>query len=184
MQPPLVRTLFSGEGEPAADAAARAMAARLAAGGMRTRVVPSAVRATATFFNAGLPVLAGWQLSRWGARVVDGAALRRTVASAIHEALTVVGEARGAAAMLLRAAPVGLLAALLATVRLFLTRRLLAMWQSHGPKIEGQTRTMLDELLARARRDGVAVPHLAELHRMLASSATAQLAERAPRPRP
>jgi hypothetical protein len=167
LQPPIVKTLFSGEDDAAAVAAARDMADRLRKGGMRTRVVPSAILATATFFAGGLPVLAGWEISGWTARIVVGAKLRRTTARAMREALTVAREARGLSATMIRIMPTVFVALFLAIARLFVNKNLAAMWAHHGPKVAGQTRAMLDTMLTRADSAGVATPSLRELRSSL-----------------
>jgi ketopantoate reductase len=167
LQPPLVKSLLSGERDARASAAARAMSARLAAGRMRVRVVSSATAATATFFNAGLPLLVAWQISGWSPRVVEGAPLRRLTARAMRESLAIAREATGPAAALVRLLPASLIALGLATMRLFVSRHLVAMWQHHGPKIAGQTRLMLETMLVRAEAAQLTAPSLTELRARL-----------------
>ena len=54
--------------------------------------------------------------------------------------------------------------------------RMLEMWTHHGPKIAGQTRSVIDELLGRAAARGVATPRLRELRDRLGATPAAPIA--------
>ncbi len=171
LQPPIVKTLLSGEGDPAADVAVRHVCAQLLAGGLRARVVASAVAATLTFYTAGMPMLAGWELGGWGPQFIPSSA-RRLTATAIRDSFRAKTEARELPARRLSSVPSWHVALGGGLGRLFIGRATLAMWRHHGPKIAAQTRAMLDAVLARARQGDVATPGLRALRERLDASSS------------
>jgi ketopantoate reductase len=162
--PPLLKTMVSGEGDPAAGRAAAELAGYFTAAGLPARAVPSLGRATALLNGAGMALLAGWELAGW-----DLAALSRDrelaglTATAMAEATRASGErAGGVAGTILAYTPATALRLALSAMARLVPADARAMWRHHGPKIRLQTRTILDELLTT-----IDAPRLAELRRRL-----------------
>jgi ketopantoate reductase len=154
-QPPLVKTLVSGEGDAAADAAAGELAGALDAAGVPSRAVGSLRRSVVPMLAPGMVLMAGWELCGWDVeRLGRDKEVRGLTAAAMGEAAALVrGEVEGAArwVMHLPAPAMGLLLRALPRLSNETMRR---MWSYHGPKLRRQTREMLDELIARAETAG------------------------------
>jgi ketopantoate reductase len=159
-QPPLVKTMVSGEGEERADPIAKALAEALEAVGITARTVPSLQRRSALPSAAGAALLAGWELAGWDlAELARDKPLRVLTARAMAEAAKASGGAVEGAGRLLALAPAPALSLLLAAAPRLVPANARAMWRHHGPKIRAQTRLILDGLLATGSR----FEHLAEL---------------------
>jgi ketopantoate reductase len=162
-QPPLAKTTVAwGEGGTDADRAfAEELAAAFTAGGLPSKADAQGTPASA--IAAGTPLLAAYELAGWDFdALARDRELRDLAARASKEAL------RAYAAGLLgraiaAAAPVGL--AMRATTAI--PSEMKAMWRAHGPKIAGQTREMLDAVIARAERDNSPHASLDDLRRRL-----------------
>ena len=154
--PPLLRTLLSGEGDPAAQVAAKELAAALVVVGVPAQAVTSARKAALPMVAAGSALLGGWELAGWDARALGGdVALRSLTAGAIHEAARVVrAEVDGPVAFLLATAPAAAIGLLLRGLPQLTRGNVATMWSHHGPKIAAQTRVVLDDVLARAAAKG------------------------------
>lgn len=148
--PPLLKTIVSGEGDPAADAAATEFAAALNAAKIPALALPQARRKLATIMAPGLVLLAGWELSGWDIKALasDGG-LRKLTAAAMSEAARAMGPEAEGPAKLLAYAPAFAVELFLRSAPLLAPENVSAMWRVHGPKVRAQTRDLLDELLAR-----------------------------------
>jgi len=162
--PPLAKTTVSyGEGGTDGDRAfAEELATAFTAGGLPAKATrdeppPSAIA-------AGTPLLAAYELAGWDLdALVRDRELRTLAERASKEALRtyVGGGLLGRAAAFVT--PIGL--AIRATNAM--PSHLKDMWRAHGPKIAGQTRTMLDAVIARAERDNSPHASLSDLRRRL-----------------
>ena len=165
-QQPFLKTLVSGEGEPRADEAAREFAAALVDAGLPARAVPSLRRSAVPLLGPGLVLLAGWQLAGWDLDRFGGdRALRRLTAEAMAEAARAFRAEAEGPMRLLSYAPAGALDLMIRALPRLTPGDLRQMWSHHGPKIQEQTRTLVDAMLARA---GDAAPKLRELRARLA----------------
>ena len=166
-QPPLVKTITSGEGDPESDKAAAEFAGALLAAGIPARAVPSAKRMLASLLAPGSALLAGWELAGWDALALarDGS-LRKLTAQAIGEAARAVRDDDADLSLrLLTLVPAAALDLLLRALPVAATANLREMWKHHGPKIRGQTREILDRAIERSRSDEL--PRLRELRARL-----------------
>jgi hypothetical protein len=172
--PPLMKNLLSFEDDLGAEPAARDLVRLFNEARIPSRAVASAYRRTLALFTTGLPMLAGWELSGWTPRMFRGAGeLRALTARAMVEAgRTVRGEVSGFASFTLRLLAARLLSMVLALLPLLMPRNAVQMWIHHGPKIEAQTREMMDRILARAQAEGRPVPSLAALRERLPAKTT------------
>jgi ketopantoate reductase len=163
--PPLARTLVTWERDPGARAFAEELAGALDDGGLPARAVGSIAVAHDALLAAGMPLVASWELAGWN---LDGLArdgeLRRLAARGLSDAVGALGGGRGVvAASLLGRAAEPLVAALLRAAPYLIPRDAQQMWRVHGPKIAGQTRALIDRLVAR----GGGARGLVELRRRL-----------------
>jgi hypothetical protein len=164
-----LQNLLSGEGDRNAVEACRSIAPFLSKAGVPARTVGSAHHLLLPVFASGTPFLAAWELAGFGPPVLNGdRALRSITAQAMREAARAVsGEARGMVAFILRHLPVLGFSVVLSLLPLLVSPRLGAMWRSHGPKIAGQTRHMMERLLDQGRKRGVPTPSLEALRQSL-----------------
>jgi ketopantoate reductase len=166
--PPLVKTPVCHEDGGAESAAfAEELAAALDAGGVparpRDKMLPGVDSAT----DAMAPLLAAYALAGYDAdKLTDDRALLGLASDAIAETLTLAGAPGFAGAIARRAtAPVVRVALQQAVPRL--PGQIRAMWRTHAPKIDAQTRAALRELAKRAREGGHKGEALDEMVRRL-----------------
>jgi hypothetical protein len=125
--------------------------------GVPARAVPSLRRAATPAYASGAALLAAWELAGWDVeRLAEDGALRDAAARAAREAARAVrDDAPGAVAAILAGAPAQATSAALRALPHLLGAEARAMWRHHGPKIAGQTRHTLDEVIARSERRGL-----------------------------
>jgi ketopantoate reductase len=165
--PPLARTLITDEHDEAARPLAEELAAALTAGGLPARALRSFGGAREAVFALGMPLLAGFELAGWdlGALAGDGE-LRSLASRGMREGVSSLVK-NPLARRLVALAPAPLFAAALRAAPAMLPRGAKEMWRVHGPKIAGQTRQLLDLLIARAAAAAAPVDGLRELRRRL-----------------
>jgi ketopantoate reductase len=164
--PPLGRTQITWEGDPDARAFAEELAATFQAGGLPSRARNSLGRARDAIFAAGMPLLgtlelAGWDFAAWA----QSAELRGLASTGLREGVAAM--APPTVGRLAGLAPQAVLAAMLRVAPRMLTDDVRAMWRVHGPKIAGQTRHMLDQIIARGSEQSRPTAALVELRRRL-----------------
>lgn len=159
--PPFLPSLISDGGDSGSRAFAEELAGMLKVGGLGARAVGELSRSRDAAFAAGLPLLGALELAGFDfTKLAGDASLRDLASKAAQEGLR--SGPLGLAALgikpflslALRAAP-----ALPADMR--------AMWLVHGPKIAGQTRLLLDGVIARVEAAGKPSVSLRELRRRL-----------------
>jgi ketopantoate reductase len=179
--PPLVKTPIAHEQGGDDDARfAEELASALVAGGVPARAVAHMPAGLDAGTDAFMPLLAAYALSNYDAdTLVRDRALLALVGAATGEALTIAG-APGFAGTLARYAfaPVVRAALVAAAPRLPETFR--AMWRTHVPKIEKQTRDAISALSKRAHEGGRPSPSLDEVLRRLDALAPAPIETPAP----
>jgi ketopantoate reductase len=148
--PPLVKSIVSWHGGSDDERAfAEELTAAFVAGGVPTRATGEGGGAKEAAMAAGMPVLAALELSGWSfealARDRDLRGLAARAARESARAMASSGAARALCAI--TTTPVVNLAMRVAGM---LPADMKAMWRAHGPKIAGQTRQMLDAIIARA----------------------------------
>jgi ketopantoate reductase len=162
-QPPLVKSMVQFDDEQSRSFAEE-VAKALETGGVPARARPLA-QSVDSAGNALNVVLAGYALAQYDADAFAND--KRTlglVGDAISEVLKLDGApgfgmfAKAAAAPLLR----GMLGASGA-----MPESWRAMWRTHGPKIDGQTRKTIEDILERAKLLNRDVPALAEINTRL-----------------
>jgi hypothetical protein len=164
--PPLARTLITYEGDEAARPFADELAKDLTASGLATKVLRSVKHARDTLVAAGMPVLvtlelAGWDFDAWA----GNAELRGLASAGVREGVGAV--APGLAGRLLALTPKALLSTVLRAAPRVAGKGVTDMWRVHGPKIAGQTRELLDALIARGEDRAASTGSLKELRRRL-----------------
>jgi hypothetical protein len=160
-EPPSSSRLRHSADENHEDARAFAteLAAQLTTGGLPTTHSTSAKEAWERNMALGIPLLAAWEVSGWDIdKLAHSSELRTLAARSAREALDAVGSP------LLVPAP--LISATLRALPLA-PKMVREMLQVHGPKIAGQTRMMLDDMLARAAKRGRPVDNLHALRSRL-----------------
>lgn len=171
--PPLARTLVTDQGGPGdgatGDEASKQFAEELTqvfvAGGLPARAVRGLGGARDAVFGAGMPILASLELAGWDVGALAHDKGLRTLASrAATEGLRAMSG--GVASRLLGFAPSPLVAMLL-RVAPAMPKDVQAMWRVHGPKIAGQTREILDRVIARGVARSAETGSLSELRRRL-----------------
>jgi len=164
--PPLARTLICWESDPAARSFAEELAQSFSVGGVPSRAIGSVRTVRDTMLAAGMPVLAALELSHWSFDDwAHSAELRGLAADGLREGVAAVTP--GPAARLVAHAPLPLVSAMLRLAPRLLSAETRAMWSVHGPKIAGQTRAMLDAIIARGDAASRATDGLKELRRRL-----------------
>jgi hypothetical protein len=164
--PPLARTQISWDGDDAARPFAEELAQALTAGGVPARARKSLARARDAVFAAGMPVLGALELAHWDfAEWARSAELRGLASTGLCEGFSAV--APPGVAKLVGLAPRPLVSAMLKVAPRFLTEDVRAMWRVHGPKIAGQTRFMLDQIIARGTERSTHTDSLKELRKRL-----------------
>jgi len=164
--PPFAKTVVSYESDDAAKELAEDLVKDFTAGGVPSRVVRAVGAARDAFVGAGMPLLASLELAGWdfGAWSRSGE-LRGLASSGMREGLrAVLGKP---AARFVGLAPAPLLSVMLRAFPSLAPKGVLDMWRVHGPKIAGQTRAMLDTIIARGADRAAATDHLRELRRRL-----------------
>jgi ketopantoate reductase len=148
--PPLAKTLISDEHDEASRPFAEELAAALQANGLPARAVRSLARARDAVLAAGMPVLATFELAGWdfGALARDGE-LRKLASRSMREGMRAMVKNR-LASRLIGLTPAPLISTMLRAAPQVVPRGVQEMWRVHGPKIAGQTRALLDTLIARA----------------------------------
>ena len=166
-QPPLLGSFVSPEDDPGAAAAATELAQALDGAGVRCRTLPSTSRQLLPLLGPAAVFIGAWELAGWDAGALAGdRELRRITAAAIREAAAILGAASGhLGARLLSLSPTVALSALLATLPRLTPPQARRMWRHHGPKIGGQTRQVIADLIARG--DGREVGALVALRQRL-----------------
>jgi ketopantoate reductase len=164
--PPLARTQITWEGDESARPFAEELAAALQAGGLPTKARNSLGRARDAIFAAGMPLLgtlelAGWDFAAWA----QSEELRGLASTGLREGVAAM--APPTVGRLAGMAPQGVLAAVLKVAPRMLPDDVRAMWRVHGPKIAGQTRRMLDQIIARGTERSRPTEALTELRRRL-----------------
>lgn len=166
--PPLAKTLITDEHDEASRPFAEELAAALAASGLPARALRSIGRARDAALAASMPVLASFELAGWDFDALsrDGE-LRALASRSMREGLRAMVK-NPIASRLIGWAPAPLISTMLRAAPKMVPKDVKEMWRVHGPKIAGQTRALLDTLIARAadRGDGAA-DDLKELRRRL-----------------
>lgn len=164
--PPLARTLICWEGDPSAKPFAEELLAAFTAGSLPGRALDTVRTARDAIFAAGMPVLASLELAHWSFDDwAHSAELRGLAAGGVREGMAALAPKR--AAGLLRRTPLPLFSAMLRLAPRLLSAETRAMWTVHGPKVAGQTRQMLDAIIARGEAGDRATDGLKELRRRL-----------------
>ena len=163
--PPLVKSLIIADERSESVAFATELAAALEAGGVPARATDRQVGLDAGN-DVMMPVLAAYSIAGY-----DGDSLRRDrdllelTGRAVGEALLVDG-APGVAGMLARRAAGPLIKAAVASAP-GLPGTFRTMWRTHVPKIEAQTRGMIDAIISRGAAGNRDTPALTELRRRM-----------------
>ena len=154
-QPPLLKSLLSGEGDDKAQKAAVELAAELDKAGLPSRAVASLQKTVAPLLAPGVALLAGWELAAWDVeRLGKDGLLRDLTAGAMHEAAVAVGAEAEGVSRFLSFIPAGALSIALRALPRLAGKDVRAMWSHHGPKIAAQTRAILDEVMQKAEHTG------------------------------
>jgi hypothetical protein len=155
---------ISPEGQRELADRARALAAVFAAAGLPTRFHLDMSGMMRLMVVSNIALLPGWELCGWDiAKLARDPELRELTARAMHETARQFAPASGPAHVIGRGLPLVFYTTLLRVLPWLMGMRARKLWLIHGPKVGEQTRYVLHELLARAARDKLPVPHLAKL---------------------
>jgi hypothetical protein len=173
--PPLVKSSVSWEEDAAASAFAEELAAALEAGVVPARARARLGAATEVGSDAFMPLLAAYAIAGYDADALTAdRPLLDLTGAAIGEALTVAG-APGIAGALARRTAAPMIRAALGALAPRLPDHLRVLWRVHAPKIEGQTRGMIEALVQRGQDEHRGTPALAELLRRMDARAPAEV---------
>src|SRR5581483_1610703 len=166
--PPLARTLVTDEHDDASQPFAEELAAALVANGLPARALRSIGRARDAALAAGMPLVASFELARWDFdALARDAELRKLASRSMREGLRAMFK-NPIASRLIGPTPMPLLSTMLRAAPSVMPAGVKEMWRVHGPKIAGQTRALLDTLIARAEgQDAESAGSLKELRRRL-----------------
>jgi ketopantoate reductase len=165
--PPLVKTSVSWQEDAASSAFAEELAAAFETGGLPARARPRTGTAIDLGGDAFMPLLVAYAIAGYDADALSAdRALLDLTGEAISEAMTVAGAPALAGALLRRtAAP--MIRVALGALAPRLPDQLRVLWRVHAPKIEGQTRGMIEALVQRGVDEHRDTPALAELLRRM-----------------
>jgi ketopantoate reductase len=157
-------TTVSAEGQAELRGSATTLATVLADAGLPTRAAFDMGGMMKLMVLTNFALLPSWELCQWNiAALARDRALRLTTARAMHESVRVFAPERGLAHALAVGTPPAVYAFVLRILPWLMGARARDLWLIHGPKVSEQTRYVLRDLLARAKRQQVALPNLAEL---------------------
>jgi ketopantoate reductase len=172
--PPLVKSAVCWEEDASSSAFAEELADAFEAGG-----VPARARARAAATDLGtdafMPLLAAYAIADYDADALTAdRALLDLTGEAIGEALRVAG-APGIAGALARRTAAPMIRAALGSLMPRLPDHLRIVWRVHAPKIEGQTRGMIEALVQRGHAEHRGTAALTELLRRMDARTPAEV---------
>ena len=174
--PPLFKTPVSHEGDADSAAFATELAAAFDQGGIPSRAREKMIAGMDSGNDAFMPLLAAYALAGYDADVLRAdRALLALTGEAIGEAL-LIGGAPGIAGAIARRAAAPVIRAALLTAAPRLPESFRAMWRTHAPKIEAQTRATIESLSLRAKINGHTSTALVEMLHRLDARAPANVA--------
>lgn len=154
----------SPEGQSELLSRAQTLAAVLADAGLPTRSHLDMSGMMKLMVVSNIALLPAWELCEWDIRkLARDRELRELAARAMQEGAKQFAPARGPARFIARALPLAAYRFLLRVLPWLMGARARRLWLIHGPKVADQTNYVLRDLLARAKRDELPVPHLEAL---------------------